>query len=188
MVAAVVIVRIQLSPLSSKDLARRATLGGGALALLLAGFAGGYLARRAITTHVTDLPSLSLAFRCEGDGIALDPSGRPLTIFNKVTSGTEAREDSPAYLSTAPEVIGRSPRQCVRGTEIRTGSVVKPSCWTTGDRVTNGDDSDPSDDTNSILYESQIWYLVAAQNGRAGYISEAWIEPSQRGTDLLPRC
>ncbi|MDG4757182.1 hypothetical protein [Micromonospora sp. WMMD710] len=113
-----------------------------------------------------------------------------LTVHNLATRGaTGMGEDPvPAYLTTYPE-RSCSKKGCnIGGTDRRTGDTYKPAvCQTQGPRTTNGNDSDPADDTNPQLYTSTRYYGVRL-DGRVGYISEVWIQPSQRGGLGLPQC
>jgi hypothetical protein len=118
------------------------------------------------------------------------PQTVTLTVYNKVTNGgTEMREDdAPAYLSTVTKNYCRRDGCMVAGTEMNTGATLTGLCWVSGDRTTNGEDGDPVDDSNPGLYSSTRWYFARHPNGSTGYISEVWIEPSQRGGAGLPAC
>lgn len=113
-----------------------------------------------------------------------------LLVHNKVTNGpTAMREDTPAYLSTVAQNSCRSNGCAVGGTDRNTGGTYAPAvCQTSGARTTNGNDGSSSDDGNPGLYTSSRWYGVRLASGSLGYISEVWIDPSQRGGAGLPAC
>jgi hypothetical protein len=116
------------------------------------------------------------------------PRSVTLTVSNRVTDGaTRMREDStPIYLSSRTQPF------CVRygckldGTEMGSGARVVAECWTTGERMTNGQDNSTIDDSNPGLVTSSTWYGVRWPDGRRGFIAEIWIE--NRGTHALPNC
>jgi hypothetical protein len=61
-------------------------------------------------------------------------------------------------------------------------------CQTTGERTTNGHDTNPSDDANPELFSSNRYYGVRLTNGVFGYVSEVWIRAADRGGLGLPGC
>lgn len=74
-------------------------------------------------------------------------------------------------------------------TAERAGGTYSPAvCQRQGARTTNGNDSDPSDDGNPSLFSSTRWYGVRLPAGNVGFISEVWIDPSQRGGLGLAGC
>ncbi len=114
-----------------------------------------------------------------------------LTVYNKVTNGaTQMREDPlAAYLSSRPENRCRANGCMVAGTDRRTGGTYSPAvCQKKGARTTNGDDTSSIDDKNPGLFTSTRWYGIRLANQSIGYISEVWIQPSQRGGLGLPTC
>jgi hypothetical protein len=114
-----------------------------------------------------------------------------ITVYNKVTNGpTQMREDSvPARLTTQPWTFCTSRGCNINGTERSTGGTYDAAvCQTTGERTTNGNDSDPSDDSNPDLYTSASYYGVQLTNGTFGYVSWVWIQASDRGGLGLPPC
>jgi murein DD-endopeptidase MepM/ murein hydrolase activator NlpD len=118
------------------------------------------------------------------------PTKDALKVHNKVTNGpTEMREDSPAYLSTVPRTFCKRDGCAIDGTDRSTGGTYHPVvCQTTGDRTTNGEDQNTRDDQNPGLHSSRMWYGIDLGAGRRGFISEVWVEPSQRGGLGLPQC
>lgn len=118
-----------------------------------------------------------------------DP-GTGITVFNKVTNGpTAMREDAPAYLSTAPRNFCRREGCVVPGTERGTGGTYAPAvCQVAAARTTNGNDGSPADDGNPGLFSSTRWYGIRLPSGGLGYISEVWIDGSQRERLGLPAC
>jgi hypothetical protein len=70
----------------------------------------------------------------------------------------------------------------VDGTDRATGGTYSPAvCQVQGARTTNGNDGNANDDGNPGLFSSTRWYGIRLGNGALGYISEVWIDPSQRG-------
>lgn len=113
-----------------------------------------------------------------------------VTVQNQVTAGAAAmREDSPAYLSTRPENSCRA-RGCMAPGDVTfdTGDTLEVVCQLTGERTTNGDDTDPSDDSNPELFTSTRWYGSPLPDGGVAYLAETWISPADRGGLDLPRC
>lgn len=128
-----------------------------------------------------------------GSGTSADPPApvsRVLTVDNRVTNGAGMREDTtPARLTTQPWTFcGR--RGCnIDGTERSSGQTYSSAiCQTTGERTTNGNDSDPSDDANPARFESTRYYGVRLADARFGYVSEVWIRATDRGGLGLPAC
>ncbi|MEV0134488.1 hypothetical protein AB0H83_39270 [Dactylosporangium sp. NPDC050688] len=118
------------------------------------------------------------------------PAQVTLTVQNLATRGAGAMGEDPvpAYLTTYPETSCSKKGCNIAGTDRRTGGTYAPAvCQTQGPRTTNGNDSDPADDTNPRLYTSTRYYGVQL-DGRIGYISEVWIQPSQRGGLGLRQC
>jgi hypothetical protein len=122
---------------------------------------------------------------------ATSPAGPvTVTVQNQVTAGAAAmREDSPAYLSTRAENNCRA-RGCMApgDTTFDTGDTLEVVCQITGERTTNGNDSDPTDDSNPELFTSTRWYGSRLPDGSMGYLAETWISPADRGGLDLPRC
>lgn len=118
------------------------------------------------------------------------PAGVTLTVYNKVTNGpTEMREDTPAFLSSAPRNFCRRDGCVVPGTDRGSGGSLAPAvCQVTSVRTTNGHDGSAADDGNPGLFSSFLWYGVRLSDGTLGYISEVWITPAQRGGLGLPGC
>ena len=69
-----------------------------------------------------------------------------------------------------------------------TGDTLEVVCQVTGERTTNGNDSDPADDHNPELFTSTRWYGSQLPDGSLAYLAEAWISPADRGGLDLPRC
>ncbi|GAA1105922.1 hypothetical protein GCM10009629_57240 [Pseudonocardia alni] len=108
-----------------------------------------------------------------------------IRVSNLVTSGMNMREDSkPAYLSSEPR------NYCckIAGTEVVSGGVLTASCHVTGERTTNGNDTDPVDDSNAGRFESSRWYFAVNSSGSKGYLSEVWTSAASRGGLGLPIC
>jgi NlpC/P60 family len=119
------------------------------------------------------------------------PPRRVITVYNKVTNGpTQMREDGvPVRLTTRPWIRCTSRGCNINGTERSTGGTYDAAvCQTTGERTTNGHDSDPSDDGNPNLYTSDRYYGVRLADGTFGFVSWVWIDAAHRGGQGLPAC
>lgn len=117
------------------------------------------------------------------------PDTIQVTVYNKVTNdATTMREDTPAYLSTVTKNYCKRDGCALGGTDVGTGAVITAYCQTSGDRTTNGWDGNSIDDGNPGLYESTRWYGIRWVDGRTGYLSEVWIDPSQHGGLGLRAC
>jgi hypothetical protein len=124
-----------------------------------------------------------------GDGSS-QPVTEQVTVYNEVTNGAiSMREDTtPAYLSTVTHNYCRTNGCMLDGTEATTGATLTARCQVQGDRTTNGQDNSSFDDTNPGLFTSTLWYGITWPDGRFGYISEVWIDPTNRGGLSLPTC
>lgn len=141
---------------------------------------------RSISGHVSAVSTISVSTA----GCPLPPPLElTLTVYNMVTNGTtEMREDTPSYLSAAPETYCRSRGCMIAGAERNTGGTLGPAvCQRQGQRTTNGQDGNSIDDNNPGLFSATRWYGVRV-NGTIGYINEVWINPGQRGGLGLPGC
>lgn len=118
------------------------------------------------------------------------PVSKVITVDNRVTNGTGMREDStPARLTTKPWTYCGSRGCNINGTERSSGGTYAAAiCQTTGERTTNGHDSDPADDNNPERFESTRYYGVRLSNGTFGYVSEVWIRAADRGGLALRAC
>jgi len=118
------------------------------------------------------------------------PPRHILTVDNRVTNGMGMREDSvPVRLTTQPWTHCTSRGCNINGTERWSGGTYDAAvCQAAGERTTNGNDSDPSDDANPERFESSRYYGVRLANGTFGYVSEVWIRAADRGGLGLPQC
>jgi hypothetical protein len=118
------------------------------------------------------------------------PLRRVLTVDNRVTNGAGMREDStPVRLTTKPWTFCGSRGCNIPGTERWSGGTYDAAtCQTTGERTTNGNDHDPSDDGNPERFESTRYYGVTLADGTFGYVSEVWIRAADRGGLGLLQC
>jgi hypothetical protein len=118
------------------------------------------------------------------------PARRVITVDNRVTNGMGMREDStPVRLTTKPWTHCTSRGCNINGTERSSGQPYDAAvCQTTGERTTNGNDSDPSDDANPERFESTRYYGVRLSTGTFGFVSEVWIRAGDRGGLGLPAC
>jgi hypothetical protein len=115
---------------------------------------------------------------------------RVIVVDNRVTSGPSMREDAtPNRLTTRPWVLCGARNCYINGTERWTGGAYDAAvCQTQGDRTTNGNDSDPSDDANPERFESTRYYGVRLLDGTFGFVNEVWIRAADRGGLGLPAC
>lgn len=118
------------------------------------------------------------------------PLRRIITVDNRVTNGMGMREDSvPVRLTTQPWTHCTSRGCNINGTERWSGGTYDAAvCQTTGERTTNGNDHDASDDGNPERFESSRYYGVRLTDGTFGYVSEVWIRAADRGGLGLPPC
>jgi class 3 adenylate cyclase len=116
-------------------------------------------------------------------------TGRVITVYNKVTNGaTDMQEDTPAYLSTVTQNYCSRFGCSLSGTEVSSDAKLTAVCQTRGVRTTNGRDGSADDDANPNLYTSMLWYGIRWPDDRFGYISEVWVQASDRGGLGLPTC
>lgn len=98
------------------------------------------------------------------------------------------REDTPAYLSTQTQPYCKRQGCALAGTDMSSGASLTAVCWTTGSRMTNGQEESSIDDNNPGLFTSSHWYVAVRGDGRRGYISEVYIAASDRSGKGLPDC
>ncbi len=115
---------------------------------------------------------------------------RTIAVDNRVTNGLVMREDAvPLRLTTQPRTFCGTLGCNINGTERATGDVYDAAiCQTRGERFTNGNDADPSDDNNPQLFESTLYYGVLLADGTFGYVNEVWIRAADRGGLGLSTC
>lgn len=127
-----------------------------------------------------------------GHGMTVNVQGprETLRLSNLVTNGpVHMREDgTPIRLTTQPWTYCTRRGCNIGGTERGSGGTYDHAvCWTSGERTTNGDDTDASDDHNPQRYDSAEYYGVEL-NGTFGYVSWVWVHPVDRGGLDLPAC
>jgi DNA-binding XRE family transcriptional regulator len=111
--------------------------------------------------------------------------GKVVTVFNKVVLDEQnLREDSPAYLSKRPVNFCKKLGCIVPNTEYGTGDQIRALCQLQGEANTNRFGDTPNKDN----FDSTLWYLVVGPDGHTGYLSDVWINPTQRGGYELPAC
>jgi hypothetical protein len=92
-------------------------------------------------------------------------------------------------LTTQPWTFCGSRGCNIHGTERGSGGSYDAAvCQTSGERTTNGNDHDASDDANPERFESTRYYGVRLGDGTFGYVSEVWIRAADRGGLGLPGC
>lgn len=65
---------------------------------------------------------------------------------------------------------------------------IRTTCQLQGERTTNGNDCDQSDDADPERLESTRYYGVRLGDGTFGSVSEVWIRAADRGGLGLPSC
>ncbi|MEZ5231604.1 MAG: hypothetical protein R2749_02690 [Acidimicrobiales bacterium] len=69
---------------------------------------------------------------------------------------------------------------------IKHGVELTTDCWVEGQRITNGNDADPSDD--GATYTTTVWWRVTVE-GQVGFITDAWFSRAGNDDKLnLPNC
>jgi hypothetical protein len=138
----------------------------------------------------TGVSTGKVEFRIGVAGGAPPPPRRVITVDNRVTNGSGLREDgTPARLTTRTWTYCTSRGCNINGTERSSGQTYDAAvCQTSGERTTNGHDTNPSDDANPERFESTRYYGVRLSGGTFGYISEVWIRAADRGGLGLPAC
>jgi hypothetical protein len=113
-----------------------------------------------------------------------------VTVDNRVTNGGAMREDAtPVHLQTEARILCGTRGCNIAGTERSSGGQYDAAtCQRQGERTTNGNDSDPADDTNPERFESTRYYGVRLADGTFGFVSEVWIRAADRGGLGLPDC
>jgi|GEM_PF-2242529 len=97
-------------------------------------------------------------------------------------------EDStPVYLSTRTAPRCKANGCAIDGTDMGSGTTFTAICWVDGDRMTNGNDANPSDDGNPNLVTTTKW-IRGYVNGRIGWISAVYTTPNTRNNPNLAHC
>ncbi len=126
------------------------------------------------------------------DATAAEPpaGSKDIVVQNKVAIGPTALEedDTPSYLSS--RTVSRCATNGCKldGTDVYSGAELTAYCQAKGEWLTNGDLGSDGIKQNAGLVASDLWYGVEWRDGRRGYISEVYIEPSYRGGLGLAAC
>lgn len=112
-----------------------------------------------------------------------------VTVQNKIALGAEdlVEDGSPSYLSGEPIAFCGSRGCKIEGTEIVSGALLPATCVRRGETMWNYNLDSPAAQ-NPYRAESDLWYRVSWPDGRAGYLSEVYLEPASRGGLSLPIC
>ncbi|MER5672065.1 helix-turn-helix domain-containing protein [Pseudonocardia alni] len=130
-----------------------------------------------------------LAARTLGAPAAASAGPAVVTVQNKVALGAEdlVEDSGPAYLSSRA-IAFCGPRGCKEdGTDVVSGAMLPATCTVVGERMWNYNLDSPAAH-NPHRVESELWYRVTWPDGRAGYLSEVYLEPGSRGGLGLPTC
>ena len=123
--------------------------------------------------------------------VTTPPGARKVIVVdNRATNGMAMVQDgTPLRLITKPW-IHCGTRGCnINGTERTDGQTYDGAvCQTVGERTTNGNDRDPSDDNNPDRFESTRYYGIRLADNTFGYANEVWIRKDFRGGLGLPAC
>ena len=113
-----------------------------------------------------------------------------ITVQNQVASGPDSlvEDSSPAYLSTKTEPSCSRKGCKVAGTELATGASLMAVCRTNGAQMYNYNLDSVASENNPNRVASTLWYRVVLADGRAGFISEVYVVPNDRGGKDLPVC
>jgi len=112
-----------------------------------------------------------------------------VTVQNKVALGAAdlVEDTGPAYLSSRPEPFCGRAGCKLEGTDVVSGALLPATCTVTGTEMVNYNLDSPADE-NPHRVRSTLWYRLAWPDGRAGYLSEVYLEPASRGGLGLPAC
>jgi lambda repressor-like predicted transcriptional regulator len=124
-----------------------------------------------------------------------DPAPTPpavtavVTVQNKVALGaTDLVEDTgPAYLSSRAEPFCGRDGCKLDGTDVESGILLPAVCTVAGAEMWNYNLDSPAAD-NPNRARSTLWYRLTWPDGRAGYLSEVYLDPASRGGLGLPAC
>jgi hypothetical protein len=118
------------------------------------------------------------------------PAGIIAVVQNKIAIGPRVlvEDTTPAYLSTEPQPYCKRNGCAVANTDMRSAAVVPVTCHADGAYMVNYDLRDTTVQRNPNKIASTLWYWAVLPDGRAGYISEIYLEPQFRGGLNLPKC
>ncbi len=113
-----------------------------------------------------------------------------ITVQNKVALGpSQLIEDStPAYLSIKAIPYCANNGCKISGTEVSSGAMLVATCHVGGTEMFNYNLDSSESKQNPHRAASALWYRAVFPDGRAGYISEVYIMPEDRGGKGLPQC
>jgi hypothetical protein len=126
--------------------------------------------------------------------VVLGGGGQPtvpvVVVQNKVAVGpTMLLEDAtPAYLSTIPAPYCKARGCAVPGTDMASGAVLAVDCTVAAEDMVNYEADSVLSQDNPHRVHSTLWYRARFPDGRAGFLSEVYVDPASRGGLGLPDC
>lgn len=122
-------------------------------------------------------------------------SGEPvpaavITVQNMVAQGPDQliEDATPSFLSTTTQPYCANADCKLGGSEAATGAKFVAVCQVTGTEMFNYNLDSSESRNNPHRASSSLWYMAKLPDGRAGYISEVYIAPEDRGGKGLPEC
>lgn len=145
--------------------------------------AGAALVGAALVGAAVTLGVVALA----GGGEAAVPV---VVVQNKVAVGPTAllEDATPAYLSTIPAPYCKARGCAVPGTDMASGAVLAVDCTVTAEDMVNYEADSVLSQDNPHRVQSTLWYRARFPDGRAGFVSEVYVDPASRGGLGLPDC
>jgi hypothetical protein len=153
---------------------------------------------KAATQNVAAWAASQEAKQAPGDNVEIHGSRseaetvvpKAIVVQNKYATGPSSllEDRTYAYLSTSPEPYCAERGCKVEGTDMKSGARLVVTCWCEGAEMTNRDTTSPGIEQNPHGVTSKLWYWGVWPDGRAGYLSEVYVEPQYRGGLGLPRC
>jgi hypothetical protein len=126
--------------------------------------------------------------------VVLGGGGQPtvpvVVVQNKVAVGPAMllEDATPAYLSTIPAPYCKARGCAVPGTDMASGAVLAVDCTVAAEDMVNYEADSVLSRDNPHRAHSTLWYRARFPDGRAGFLSEVYVDPASRGGLGLPDC
>jgi hypothetical protein len=119
-----------------------------------------------------------------------EPAVPVVVVQNKVAVGPTAllEDATPAYLSTIPAPYCKARGCAVPGTDMASGAVLAVDCTVSAEDMVNYEADSVLSQDNPHRVQSTLWYRARFPDGRAGFVSEVYVDPASRGGLGLPDC